>query len=72
MPRIFGDGFTTKPQSQSRPRGLGLALVHASVSRLGGSVDVSTPEGGGARFTVTVPRTDPLPPLAPAPRVAAR
>ena len=52
-PRIFQDGCTTKPDAGGRTRGLGLALVHRSVTRLGGSVSVSS--GAGAVVTVTIP-----------------
>ncbi|MBS2963047.1 sensor histidine kinase [Actinocrinis puniceicyclus] len=51
---VFVDGYTTKPRVGSRHRGLGLALVHRLVQRLGGQIDVS--EGPGAVFTVRLPK----------------
>jgi two-component system CitB family sensor kinase len=51
---IFVDGYTTKPEAGSRRRGLGLALVHRLVQRLGGQISVS--EGTGAVFTVRLPK----------------
>lgn len=51
---IFVDGYTTKPGSGSLRRGLGLALVHRLVQRLGGEIGVS--EGSGAVFTVRLPK----------------
>lgn len=72
VPRIFSDGFTTKPKTEDRQRGLGLALVQTSVNRLGGSIRVTRPEGGGARFTVSIPKTQPDPPLTSEPTVAVR
>jgi two-component system CitB family sensor kinase len=60
---IFEDGYTTKPPSEGRRGGLGLALVHRLVVRLHGSVEVS--EGPGARFTVRLP-TAPTPTKAAA------
>ena len=51
---VFLDGFTTKPQRGSLRRGLGLALVHRLVRRVGGSITVE--EGPGAVFTVQLPR----------------
>ena len=51
---VFADGYTTKPDTGSLRRGLGLALVHRLVVRLGGTISVS--EGPGAVFTVTLPK----------------
>ncbi len=50
---VFLDGFSTKPQSGSLRRGLGLALVHRIVQRLGGTISVSV--GPGATFEVGIP-----------------
>ena len=50
---VFVDGFSTKPASGSLRRGLGLALVHRLVQRLGGQITVS--EGPGAVFEVSLP-----------------
>jgi two-component system CitB family sensor kinase len=63
---IFVDGYTTKPEPGSRRRGLGLALVHRLVQRLGGQITVS--EGPGAVFTVRLPKQarDVVPALAKA------
>jgi two-component system CitB family sensor kinase len=65
---VFLDGFTTKPQRGSLRRGLGLALVHRLVRRVGGSITVE--EGPGAVFTVRLPR-GPLADAAPAPAPVA-
>jgi two-component system CitB family sensor kinase len=51
---IFVDGYTTKPEAGYQRRGLGLALVHRLVQRLGGKISVS--EGPGAVFTVRLPK----------------
>jgi two-component system CitB family sensor kinase len=53
--RIFHNGYTTKRGSLVRHSGLGLSLVHNTVTKLGGSISVS--EGPGATFTVVLPRT---------------
>ena len=52
---IFQDGFSTKPAAEGR-RGLGLALVHRLISRLDGSVEVTS--GPGATFFVRLPKSD--------------
>lgn len=65
---IFVDGFTTKPRTGSLRRGLGLALVHRLVQRLGGEIRVS--EGSGAEFTVQLPKTPVDTPFAVAEAVA--
>jgi two-component system CitB family sensor kinase len=51
---IFQEGYSTKPDSNERRGGLGLALVRRLVTRLDGSVTVT--EGPGARFTVALPK----------------
>lgn len=55
---IFRNGYTTKRGSLVRHSGLGLSLVHNTVTKLGGSVSVS--DGPGALFTVLLPRTPAL------------
>jgi len=50
--RIFEPFFTTKAQGS----GLGLPIVHAIVTQHGGSVTVEESPGGGARFTLKLPR----------------
>ncbi|MDL9980557.1 sensor histidine kinase [Microbacterium sp. ASV49] len=51
---IFHDGYTTKRGSLVRHSGLGLALVHDAVSKVGGTVTVTNEEG--AVFRVVIPR----------------
>ena len=63
VPTIFLDDYTTKARPGSPQRGLGLALVHRTVIRLGGSVTVTAgPDGSGARFRVTIPTRQSEPP----------
>ena len=50
---VFVDGFSTKPPRGAMRRGVGLALVHRLVTRVGGTITASSP--GGARFEVTLP-----------------
>ncbi len=54
--RIFEPFFTTREVGSGT--GMGLAVVYDSVRALQGEVEVDTPPGGGARFTVTLPLRD--------------
>ena len=56
LPRIFDPFFTTKPPS--RGTGLGLSMCMAIVRQHGGDVRVSTTEGVGTAFYVSVPVFD--------------
>jgi two-component system CitB family sensor kinase len=53
--QIFNDGFTTKEVAPDRHRGIGLALVHRLVRRLGGTVAFQSGTAGGTVFTVILP-----------------
>ncbi len=50
---VFVDGFSTKEPRSGIHRGVGLALVHRLVTRFGGTITVTSPEG--ARFDVVLP-----------------
>ena len=50
--RIFEPFFTTK----STGTGLGLPMARAIANTLGGDIDVGSGEGGGALFTLRIPR----------------
>jgi len=54
LERVFHPFFTTK----ERGSGLGLASVYGIVEQHGGSISVSSREGQGAHFTVTLPLAD--------------
>jgi two-component system sensor histidine kinase HupT/HoxJ len=54
LPRIFDPFFTTKPVGKGT--GLGLAISYGIVQRHGGDLDVENAPGGGAVFTLTLPR----------------
>jgi PAS domain S-box-containing protein len=53
MSRIFDPFFTTKADGEGT--GLGLSVVHGSVTDLGGSVKVESTPGVGSTFTVLLP-----------------
>ncbi len=51
--QLFEPFVTSKAVGQGT--GLGLAVTFTIVDRLGGSIEASNPEGGGARFVVRLP-----------------
>ncbi len=53
LPHIFEPFFSTK--DSGRGTGLGLPIAQDIVERHGGSIQVETPAGGGARFRVWLP-----------------
>lgn len=65
LEEIFVDGYSTKQPREGMRRGLGLALVHRLVHRVGGTVTV-TP-GPGARFVVRLPSASGAPALQDGP-----
>ena len=63
--RIFDPFFTTK--SPGKGTGLGLSVVHGIVTRYGGTVTVTSREGAGTAFDVSLPRNAALHEEAAAP-----
>jgi signal transduction histidine kinase len=70
IPRAFERFYLHGRYASERPvgSGLGLAIVRELVTAMGGSVEASTPPGGGARFTLRLPPS----PARSAPLDAAR
>lgn len=56
MDRVFDPYFTTKEVGKGS--GMGLSVVHSIVKNHNGRIEVTSPEGEGARFEVVLPLTD--------------
>lgn len=54
--RIFGQGFSTKPDTTGFGRGYGLDLVRRTVTSRGGTIEVGPSALGGARFAFEMER----------------
>jgi CheY-like chemotaxis protein/two-component sensor histidine kinase len=68
MEHLFEPFFTTR--SAQSGTGLGLAVVHGVVAEFGGSIDVQSTPGHGARFTLYLPECKDAP-GSPAPMTQA-
>jgi two-component system NtrC family sensor kinase len=56
---IFDPFFSTKKEKGT---GLGLSISYGIIEKLGGTITVSSQEGKGAEFTITLPKTTALDP----------
>ncbi len=59
LSHIFEPFFSTKPACEGT--GLGLSVVHGTVTHLGGAIDVTSRVGKGTRFQVYLPCVSSLP-----------
>ncbi|MFB6440139.1 sensor histidine kinase [Streptomyces sp. NPDC056411] len=57
---VFREGCSTKKAPPDHGRGVGCRLVHGVARRYGGSVRLAERPGGGAVFTVRLPRNPPV------------
>ncbi len=58
MNLIFVPGFSTRDEvTDLSGRGVGMDVVKTNISRLGGVVDVTSEQGIGTKFTITLPIT---------------
>jgi len=57
LKRVFDPFFTTKGPDEGE--GLGLYIVRQIVTRYRGTIDVENAAGGGARFVIRFPISDP-------------
>ena len=59
LDRIFEPGFSTAPEVTAiSGRGVGLDVVKTAIEDLGGTINVSSKPGKGARFEIVLPNTD--------------
>ena len=61
LPHLFDRFYKADPARTSRGTGLGLAIALENARLLGGDVEVWSETGAGARFTLRLPVTKPLP-----------
>ena len=62
LPHLFDRFYKADAARSSRGSGLGLAIARENARLLGGDVVVRSTPGEGARFTLRLPVTQPLPP----------
>ena len=61
LEKLFNPFFTTKPEGQGT--GLGLSITYGIIQEHGGNIEVTSKEGEGSRFIITLPVGDNSQPL---------
>ncbi|MEC7823680.1 MAG: ATP-binding protein [Pseudomonadota bacterium] len=61
LEKLFNPFFTTKPEGQGT--GLGLSITYGIIQEHGGSIEVTSKEGEGSQFIITLPVGDNSQPL---------
>ncbi len=61
LEKLFNPFFTTKPEGQGT--GLGLSITYGIIQEHGGTINVTSKEGEGSRFVITLPLGDSSQPL---------
>ncbi|MCL6107168.1 MAG: sensor histidine kinase [Actinobacteria bacterium] len=56
LPRIFERFYRGRSAGRVRGTGLGLSIASEIVKLMNGSIEVESANGGGASFTVTLPK----------------
>lgn len=60
LPRIFDRFYRAQPGGTATGSGLGLSIARGTAERLGGTIEVHSSPGQGARFRVILPAAKPL------------
>jgi PAS domain S-box-containing protein len=55
LPKIFDPFFSTKEKGTAKGTGLGLSITYNIIKNTGGSIQVTSEEGKGSRFSILLP-----------------
>jgi signal transduction histidine kinase len=71
LPGLFSELTVTGAAAEAPGAGLGLFMARTLLERQGGTIDVASSPGKGSRFTLVLPRAQPVSPAAAAARAGA-